>query len=114
MSLLAICFLLVASIALIAVPRRLAPIPLLLGCCYMTMGQGIDVGGISLPIFRILLLVGVARVMVRGERLTSPLNTIDKLVIVFGSWIVFASFFHKGGDGSGPVYAAGMAFNLVA
>lgn len=114
MNALAIGFFLIVAFALMAVPRKFAPIPLLAGCCYMTMGQGIDVGSISLPIYRMLLLVGLARIMVRGERLIGPFNTIDKLMVGFGIWIVFASLFHEKAIGAGPVFASGFVFNLVA
>lgn len=111
---LATCFFLVCAIVLLSVPRKWAPIPLLVGCCYMTMGQGIDLGPISLPIYRMLLLVGIARVVVKGEHIEGPLNKIDKLMIGLGGWIVFASFFHDGVLGSGPVYASGLVFNMAA
>ena len=110
---LAIVFFLISAIALMAVPRKWAPIALLIGCCYMTMGQGINLGGINLPIYRMLLLVGVVRVKVKGERIEGELNTIDKLVIAWGAWVFVASFFHEWSPGSGPVYAAGYVFNLI-
>lgn len=110
----AVIFFLISAIALFAVPRKWAPVALFAGCCYMTMGQGINLGSISLPIYRMLLLVGLVRVLVKGERLAGELNTIDKLVMGWAGWTVFASFFHEGGPGSGPVYAAGYAFNLIA
>lgn len=106
-------FFLACAIALMSVPRKWAPVALLVGCCYMTMGQGINLGGISLPIYRMLLLTGVLRVLVKGERLEGELNTIDKLIMWWGGWVFFASFFHEWSPGSGPVYAAGYIFNLV-
>ena len=105
---------LVSAIALITLPRKWAPVALLAGCCYMTMGQGINLGGISLPIYRMLLIVGVVRVMVKGERLEGGLNAIDQLVLGWAGWVLFASFFHEWSPGSGPVYAAGFIFNLIA
>lgn len=79
----------------------------------MTMGQGIELGPISLPIYRMLLFVGLARVVAKGERFAGSLNTIDKLIIVWGIWIVFASLFHTGTGGSGPIYASGFVFNFA-
>lgn len=107
-------FFVICAIALMTVPRKWAPVALFIGCCYMTMGQGISLGGISLPIYRMLLVVGLLRVMVKGERLTGPKNPIDKLILWWAGWVVLASFFHDWDIGSGPVYAAGYAFNLVA
>ena len=107
-------FFLIVAIALFVVPRRWAPVPLLIGCCYMTMGQGIELGSISLPIYRMLLLVGIVRIMVKGESIQGPLNSIDKIVIAWAVWVFFASFFHVFEPGSGPNYAAGFIFNVVA
>lgn len=110
---LAAIFFLISAIALMAVPRKWAPVALLTGCCYMTMGQGINLGGINLPIYRMLLLVGVLRVLVKGERLGGERNKIDNLILAWGGWVFFASFFHEWSPGSGPVYAAGYVFNLL-
>ena len=63
---LALFFFLICAAALIAVPRKWAPVPLLLGCTYMTFGQGIELGPVSLPIYRMLLVVGVIRVISKG------------------------------------------------
>ncbi len=111
---LAALFFLVSAIALMSVPRKWAPVALLVGCCYMTMGQGVALGGVSLPIYRMLLFVGLARMLVRGERLGGSLNRIDKLILAWAGWVVFASFFHVWAPGSGPVYAIGYVLDLVA
>jgi hypothetical protein len=111
---LAAVFFLVCAVALFVVPRKWAPLTLLIGCIYMTMGQGLELGPISLPIYRMLLLVGVVRVVVKAEHLSGERNTIDKLVVAWGAWVFFAGFFHEWSPGSGPVYAAGYVFNIAA
>ncbi|MEO8617174.1 MAG: hypothetical protein ABI600_18700 [Luteolibacter sp.] len=111
MSPIALIFFLLCAGALIGVPIRWAPVPLLLGCTYMTFGQGIHVGSISLPIYRMLLLVGVARTIIKGERLPGGFNLIDKLMIAWGGWVIFAGLFHDQ-TRAGPVTAAGEVFNI--
>lgn len=111
---LAALFFLACAVALYIVPRKWAPVALLVGCCYMTMGQGLNLGGISLPIYRMLLLVGIARALAKGESLVGGWNTIDKLVVWWTVWVIFASLFHEGGEGSGPVYAIGYTLNITA
>ena len=101
------------SILLLIVPRRFAPVPLLVGCCYMTMGQGINIGAASMPFYRMMLLVGMSRVVVKGERIQALGNPIDKIVAVLMAWLVLASFFHDGVLGSGPVYILGIIFNFA-
>ncbi|WP_035611321.1 hypothetical protein [Haloferula sp. BvORR071] len=108
MSILGILFFLLSAIALMSVPRKWATIPLLMGVIYITHGQSIDLGGIRLPVFRLLLGVGLLRIMVRGEGFAGGFNTIDKLMVALGGWLLFASFFHEAGaDGAGPTFITG-------
>lgn len=113
MNVAALIFLIVSAGALLALPRKWAPIPLLASCCYMTIGQGIEIGPISLPIYRIVLAVGLVRVVVRREGLIGGINTIDRLMIAFAGWIILASFFHERVPGAGPIYASGLVFNIL-
>lgn len=106
-------FFLAVSAALWAVPRRWAPVPLLIGCCYMTMGQSLNIGGINLPIFRLLLIVGMLRTLAKREFAPGGRNTIDMLVVVWGCWVMFASCFHRFIPGSGPMYTSGVVMNVT-
>jgi hypothetical protein len=109
----ALVFFLICAAALLMVPRRLAPVPLLVGCCYMTMGQGIELGAFHLPIYRMLLSVGLIRMVVKGETIDDFGNTADRLALFLMAWIMLASFFHDGVLGSGPVFASGVVFNFA-
>lgn len=113
MNLSVILFVLVCAAAIIVLRRHWAPIPLLAGCCYMTIGQGVDIGPVSLPVYRIILAVGLLRVVVRRESVAGGINTIDKMVIAWSAWVVFASLFHVRMPGAGPVYASGLVFNVT-
>lgn len=108
MNALGIIFFMFSAIALLSAPRRWAPIPLLLGVIYITHGQAIDLGGIKLPVFRMLLGVGLMRIIFRGEGLAGGFNAIDKLMLGLGAWLMFASFFHEpGADAAGPTFIIG-------
>jgi hypothetical protein len=89
MNSLAVVFLLANAVALLVVPRRWAPLPLLAVACYMTLGQGVEVGLFSFPVIRLVLLVGFVRVVFRHERLVGGLNSLDKVMLVWGVWLVF-------------------------
>ena len=79
------------------------------------MGQGIVLGGLSLPIYRMLLFVGLLRLFVKGERIHDFVNTVDKLMFALMGTLFLASFFHDSSLGSGgPVYACGFIFNIVS
>lgn len=95
------------------VPRKWAPIPLLASCLYMPIAQGLELGPVSLPGYRIVLAVGLVRVILRRENLVGGINTIDKLILAWGIWMVFASFFHEKIPGAGPVYALGFVLNVA-
>lgn len=113
MNLFAAIFFLATASLIWTLPRKWAPVPLLVGSCYMTLGQGIEIGPISLPIFRMLMTVGLLRVFIKQEHIPGPLNRIDKSIIALAIWMFFASFFHNGVDGSGPVFISGQLFNLL-
>ncbi len=95
MTSLATLFLLVTATALLALPRRWAPFPLLVGACYMTLGQGIEVGPFSFPIIRLLILVGGIRVLARHERPVGGLVSLDWLMMAWAVWGCCCSAFHK-------------------
>lgn len=95
MNLFALGFVLVNSILLIVLPRRLAPLPLLLGACYMTLGSGIEVGPLHFPVIRILVAIGVCRVIIRSERLERGMNTLDWLMVAWAVWALTSSLFHN-------------------
>ena len=105
-------FVVICAIALLRVPRQWAPLPLLFGCCYMTMGQKLELGPFSFPVYRILLGIGLLRVLTRSECLHGGLNSIDKMVIGWAVWVLFANLFHEWAPGSGPVAAAGTVYNI--
>jgi hypothetical protein len=113
MNFIATAFFVFNALALLTVPRRWAPVPLLTTACYMTIGQGVEFGPFSFPVYRMVLAMGVLRVVLRGERFAGRFNTIDKLMVMWAVWVFIASFFHEWRPGSGPVYASGLIFNIT-
>lgn len=95
MTSLATVFLLVNAAALLLLPMRWAPLPLLVGACYMTLGEGIELGLFNFPVIRILVAVGLARVVLRGERLAGRFNALDGLMLAWALWALCASAFHR-------------------
>lgn len=91
----AVAFVLINAIALVLFPRRWAPLPLLVGACYMTLGSGIEIGPFHFQVIRILVAVGVARVIIRGERFADKMNSLDWLMVTWAVWALMSSLFHK-------------------
>lgn len=90
----AIIFLLLNIIALLLLPRRWAPLPLLVGACYIIRDQMIEISSLSFTVLRILILVGLIRVFIRGERLQFHINGMDKLMVAWAFWAIISSMFH--------------------
>jgi len=113
-----LAFLLLNAVALLGLPRRYAPLPFLVGACYITRGQGIELGSLSFTVIRILVAVGVIRIFVRGERLEGRLIGLDWLMLLWAALMIISSFFHKDPSGAliyrlGLVYDAGGIYLLV-
>ena len=106
-------FFIVCAISLLSVPRKWAPVALLVGCTFMTLGQGIEIASIRMPVYRMMLLVGLIRVTLKGEGILGGFNTIDKLVIVWSLWSVFAGFFHDQ-ERYSVIYFCGGVFNVAS
>jgi hypothetical protein len=73
------------GILLLVLPRQVASVPLVIGTCYLTLGQSFDIFGLNFYAFRVLILIGWLRIILRREITFIELNTIDKLIIF---WIV--------------------------
>jgi hypothetical protein len=109
----ALLFLLATAIGVYFAPRKWATVSFLVGCCYMTVGQGVELAGLNLPVIRILVLVGIIRLLLREDFLPEGFNRMDKLFVFWAGWLFFASLFHEWVPGSGPVYMAGALLNTV-
>ncbi len=90
----ALIFVLVAAVFLIRVPKQWAPLPLMAGACYMTLGQAIEIGPLNFTVIRILVAVGVVRVMIRGERIGGGMNRLDRMMVGWGIFAAISSVFH--------------------
>ncbi|MGE3309824.1 MAG: hypothetical protein AB7O66_07635 [Limisphaerales bacterium] len=112
MSAATVVFLLVLGIALIALPRLWAPLPLLMGTCYITLGQGIAIGPFSFTFLRLLVLFAFIRIIARGERPLTGLIGLDKVVIAWAAWFVAVSFFHPEPLAT-LVFHLGLVYNTV-
>jgi hypothetical protein len=86
----ALISLLVLGYLVWSLPRRYAISPLLVMVGLMPMGQQLDVAGLHFYLFRILLIVGMVRVKVRGEAARFTWTRNDKY---FAWWVVVSVVF---------------------
>jgi hypothetical protein len=102
----------VAAAALLILPRRWAPLPLLAGACYMTLGQAIEVGPFRFTIIRILLAAGFIRVLCRTERPAGGWSNMDWCLVLWGLWAIISSAVHQK-PGETLVFHLGMVYNTL-
>jgi hypothetical protein len=89
-----VAFTVIAGLLLVVLPRRLAVIPLLLAAAYTTRLPIVELGPASLSALRILVVVGIARVLLRGERIANGVSAIDVLLFAWALLLVGSSAFH--------------------
>lgn len=107
----AIIFVLIDASMLIILPRRWAPLPLLVGACYMTYGQGVEVGPLHFYVIRMLITAGLARVLIRGERIEGKMSGLDWLMLIWASWAVISNAFHHDPE-EGLLFRLGLAYDV--
>jgi hypothetical protein len=94
MELTVVIFTVVNGVALLLLPRRWAPLPLLVGACYMTRAQAIEIGVATLTVVRILIAIGIIRIAIRREWVRGFGNSLDWLIVAWGVWMVASVLFH--------------------
>ena len=82
--------LLAAAYLIWSLPRRFAVCPVLAMTCLMPLGQDLVVFGLHFYLFRILLLVGVLRVLVKHEVRQLVMTRTDKIFIW---WVIISIVF---------------------
>jgi hypothetical protein len=100
------------SVFLLLLPRRLALIPLVIGTCYITLGQGIEVLGINFYALRIFIFIGWVRIILRREITFIKLNTIDKVILLWitSSVVTYTLLYQTTGA---VIYRLGLAYNSL-
>jgi hypothetical protein len=73
------------SILLIALPRRLAMIPIVAITCYLTLGQAVNIAGLHFTMLRIVVFAGCVRILFRQEYRSIKWVRLDTVMIL---WIL--------------------------
>ncbi|MDR3763324.1 MAG: hypothetical protein P4M01_04440 [Acidobacteriota bacterium] len=80
----ALLLLLLAVVALLMLPRRYVVVPLLVAGVLLPFNNTLVIGTIHLPVLRLLLLAGWARVAMQKDLRLPRMNLLDKAVLVWG------------------------------
>lgn len=95
MSVPSLCVVLAAAGLLFALPRRWCILPFLIVAGYIPFGQVMEIGPVHFTGLRVLIAVGILRVLSKGEHLAGGINALDKLMWLWGAWFACASMFHE-------------------
>jgi hypothetical protein len=87
-------FLSISALLMWVLPRRWAAVPLILSAAYMTSGQVLDIAGANFTVPRVLVAVGFLRAMKKGEHIAGGMQTVDRLVLAFGTLLILTSALH--------------------
>jgi hypothetical protein len=104
-------FICLAMMALLIVPRRWAPLPMLLVTCYMTPGVGVMLGQFSFFSIRLIILAGLIRVLLRGEYHSLISRPLDRVMVVWSIWALAVSIF-RSDPGATFIGNGGFVFNF--
>lgn len=110
MNTIALVFLAVNAVLILILPRRWAVAPLLVGACYMSMRQGVEIGPFHFSAIRILLAISLVRAMLYREGISGNINALDKLMMAWLFWAVASSLLHAD-FGSALTYRLGQVYN---
>ncbi len=82
---LGICITIFLGALILFLPKRYALAPLIIGACYITLGQKVVIATLDFHALRILIVFGWLRLVIRGEVYSIKLNIVDKAIIL---WII--------------------------
>lgn len=107
-----IAFLLASSITLVAVPRAWAPLPFIMTACYLSISQSLEVGPFTFTAIRVLIAVGIIRVVLRGERLAGGMHGLDWLIVAWSAWACVSALLHENPLGE-LTWRLGLVYNTA-
>lgn len=88
-------FVILSSVLVFLLPRRWAALPFLMAACYITLGQVVKIGPFHFNVIRMIIPIGIIRILLRREKPAGGLNGMDRFIIVWSVWLLCASWFHK-------------------
>ena len=109
---LGLAFTLFMGFLIVVLPRRYAPVPVIILTCFMTLGLRIVVLGLDFTMMRILILFGGFRIAIREGFFSLKLNVIDKVVL---AWVVsgILTYIILWQTSGAFIYRLGYAYNAI-
>ena len=99
------------GILLLLLPRRYALAPMMIGACYLGLGQALIIGGAHFHLLRILIAFGLIRLFLRREIFSVKLNSIDRVLL---AWLMASSFLYVLFGGTETLFERlGILYNTI-
>ena len=100
-----------AGILILTLPRKYVMAPFLIVGLLLSGFQQMVVGGVHLPVYRLLVLMGWIRILLRRDPLGRPLGALDKAII---AWAVTGAIMYSilWGEFSAFVNRMGYLYNI--
>jgi hypothetical protein len=89
-----LAFTLVACLLIFVLPRRHALVPLLATAALMTRGQVLEIAGAEFTVLRLVVGVGVLRLLLRREGPAHGVDTVDRLMFAWAGCLMATTVFH--------------------
>lgn len=102
----------VAMLAILLLPRRWAPVPMLVVTCYMTPSVGVVLGALNFFSIRFVILAGVIRIILRREYRGFLRSSMDRVMILWSIWALVVSAF-RGDPAATLIFNGGQVFNYL-
>lgn len=96
----------ILSAMTLVIPRKYVLLPFVLGACWVPADQTIMVGELNFQVLRVLVVMGLLRLWIRGEIIPVRWNRFDKLILAWAivgtivyvlQWMTFSSLIYKCG-----------------
>jgi hypothetical protein len=101
------------AVAQIAVPRRLAFLPLLIAAYHFPNMSILGMGAFHFSITRLLIVVGLIRAVFSGNLVWSRRNPLDLIVAVWAGIAIISSLAHESEELNPWVFRMGLVFNVA-
>ena len=82
----------------------------MMGAAYVARTQQLEVGPMHLPVVRLLILVGLLRTMMKGERIVGGINSLDRVAGLWAIWSLCSIALH---ESDVIVFRLGILFDAV-
>jgi hypothetical protein len=103
---------LVMALAMLALPRRFAVLPMIIMACFISPAQRIVIASLNFDMLRLMVMVGWLRLLLRNEATGLKLKPIDYALVLWAATMTIIDSI-RSEDPRAMVYMLGLSFDCV-